>query len=152
MKKIKIGEFFWQSCNQEPGCLVHFVRLLAVCWPSIQSACSIWQFYTVSWYYTVPGPYIGMAWHWQKNSQTILTNSFQLINESSCQCYIRTRNHGSTYWLHAPTIPVSTVLLRWKKQDQIWKNNFKSKKLANLVGGGVPLVPHNPLPPKLRAW
>ena len=28
----------WQSCKQERDCLVHFLRLLAVCWPSAQSA------------------------------------------------------------------------------------------------------------------
>jgi len=28
----------WQSCKQERDCLVHFLRLLAVCWPGAQSA------------------------------------------------------------------------------------------------------------------
>ena len=28
----------WQICKQERGCLVHFLRLLAVCWPGAQSA------------------------------------------------------------------------------------------------------------------
>ena len=28
----------WQSYTQERVCLVHFLRLLAVCWPSTQSA------------------------------------------------------------------------------------------------------------------
>jgi len=26
----------WQSHKQEPDCCVHFLRLLAVCWPSAQ--------------------------------------------------------------------------------------------------------------------
>jgi len=28
----------WQSYQQERDCLVHFLRLLAVCWPGAQSA------------------------------------------------------------------------------------------------------------------
>ena len=28
----------WQSYKQERGCLVHFLRLLAACWPGAQSA------------------------------------------------------------------------------------------------------------------
>jgi len=28
----------WQSYKQERDCLVHFIRLLAVCWPGVQSA------------------------------------------------------------------------------------------------------------------
>ena len=28
----------WQSYKQERGCLGHFLRLLAVCWPGAQSA------------------------------------------------------------------------------------------------------------------
>ena len=28
---------YWQSCEQERGCVVHFLRLLAVCWPCAQS-------------------------------------------------------------------------------------------------------------------
>ena len=28
----------WQSYKQERDCLVHFLRLLAVCWPGAQSA------------------------------------------------------------------------------------------------------------------
>jgi len=28
----------WQSYKQECDCLVHFLRLLAVCWPGAQSA------------------------------------------------------------------------------------------------------------------
>jgi len=27
----------WQSCKQKRDCLVHFLRLLAVCWPGAQS-------------------------------------------------------------------------------------------------------------------
>ena len=33
-KKTKI----WQSYQHERDCLVHFLRLLAVCWPCTQSA------------------------------------------------------------------------------------------------------------------
>jgi len=29
----------WQSYEQECDCLMHFLRLLAVCWPVAQSAC-----------------------------------------------------------------------------------------------------------------
>jgi len=36
MKKIK-GWIFWQSYKQERGPIVHFLRLLAVCWPGAQS-------------------------------------------------------------------------------------------------------------------
>ena len=28
----------WQSYKQEHGCIVHFLRLLAVCWSGAQSA------------------------------------------------------------------------------------------------------------------
>jgi len=28
----------WQSYKQEHGCLMHFLRVLAVCWPGAQSA------------------------------------------------------------------------------------------------------------------
>ena len=28
----------WQNYKQERDCLVHFLRLIAVCWPSAQSA------------------------------------------------------------------------------------------------------------------
>ena len=28
----------WQSCKQERDCLLHFLRLLAVCWSGAQSA------------------------------------------------------------------------------------------------------------------
>jgi len=28
----------WQSYKQEHDCLVHFLRLLAMCWPGVQSA------------------------------------------------------------------------------------------------------------------
>ena len=28
----------WQSYKQERDCVVHFLRLLAVCWPGVQSA------------------------------------------------------------------------------------------------------------------
>ena len=27
----------WQSCKQKRDCLVHFLRILAVCWPGAQS-------------------------------------------------------------------------------------------------------------------
>ena len=37
MKKIKSVNI-WQSYKQERGCLVHFLRLLAVWWPGAQSA------------------------------------------------------------------------------------------------------------------
>ena len=30
--------YTWQSYKQERGCLVHFIRLLAVRWPGAQSA------------------------------------------------------------------------------------------------------------------
>jgi len=34
-KKIK-NRSFWQSCKQERDCFVHFLCLLAVCWPGAQ--------------------------------------------------------------------------------------------------------------------
>ena len=36
-KKLK-SVSIWQSYQQECDCLVHFLRLLAVCWPGTQSA------------------------------------------------------------------------------------------------------------------
>jgi len=40
---LSVSEFFkavniWQSYKHERDCLVHFLRLLAVCWPGAQSA------------------------------------------------------------------------------------------------------------------
>jgi len=43
-KNIIVGEF-WQSCKQERDCLVHFLSLLAVCWPGVQSA---WDNHTLA--------------------------------------------------------------------------------------------------------
>jgi len=36
-KKLKSVNI-WQSYKQKRDCLVHFLRLLAVCWPGAQSA------------------------------------------------------------------------------------------------------------------
>ena len=36
-KKLKSARI-WQSNKQERDCLVHFLRLLAVCWPGVQSS------------------------------------------------------------------------------------------------------------------
>jgi len=36
-KKLKSVNI-WQSYKQDHGCLMHFLRLLAVCWPGAQSA------------------------------------------------------------------------------------------------------------------
>jgi len=38
VKKLKSTVNIWQSYRQERDCLVHFLRLLAVSWPSAQSA------------------------------------------------------------------------------------------------------------------
>ena len=43
MKGLLLSHFFksvniWQSYKQERDCLVHFLRLLTVCWPGAQSA------------------------------------------------------------------------------------------------------------------
>jgi len=38
MTIILISVNIWQSCKQERDCLVHFLRLLALCWPGMQSA------------------------------------------------------------------------------------------------------------------
>jgi len=38
VKKNKIGEYLAKLYKQERGCLVHFLRLLAVWWPDAQSA------------------------------------------------------------------------------------------------------------------
>jgi len=35
-KKLKSANI-WQSYKQERACLVHFLRVLAVCWPGAQS-------------------------------------------------------------------------------------------------------------------
>ena len=37
-EKILKSVSIWQSYRQEHDCLVHFLRLLAVCWPGAQSA------------------------------------------------------------------------------------------------------------------
>ena len=37
-KKCLKSVNIWQSYKQEHDCLVHFLRLLAVCWPGAQSA------------------------------------------------------------------------------------------------------------------
>jgi len=37
VKKIKSVNI-WQSYKQKRDCLVHFLRLLAVCWPGAQNA------------------------------------------------------------------------------------------------------------------
>jgi len=38
-----VSDFFksvniWQSCKQQPDCLMHFLRLIAVCWPGIYTS------------------------------------------------------------------------------------------------------------------
>jgi len=38
VKKSLKSVNIWQSYKQKRDCLVHFLRLLAVCWPSAQSA------------------------------------------------------------------------------------------------------------------
>jgi len=37
MKKLLKSVNIWQRYMQERDCLVHFLRLLAVCWPGAQS-------------------------------------------------------------------------------------------------------------------
>ena len=36
--KKNLNRRIWQSYKQKRDCLVHFLRLLAVCWPGVQSA------------------------------------------------------------------------------------------------------------------
>ena len=38
VKKMLKSVNIWQSYKQERDCFVHFLRLLAVCWPNAQSA------------------------------------------------------------------------------------------------------------------
>ena len=38
VKKVLKLVNIWQTYQQERDCLVHFLRLLAVCWPGVQSA------------------------------------------------------------------------------------------------------------------
>jgi len=40
-KNLKSVNIWWQSYKQERDCPVHFLRLLAVCWPGVQSAWDI---------------------------------------------------------------------------------------------------------------
>jgi len=38
----------WQSYKPERGCLMHFLHLLAVCWPDAKSA--FWPTLLLKWY------------------------------------------------------------------------------------------------------
>jgi len=83
VKKIKLMNI-WRSCKQECGCLVHFLRLLAVWWPGAQSAldnyllaCNFAKFYRI-WNKLLIDSRINISYfgYWQPND----TLNMQLHN------------------------------------------------------------------------
>ena len=80
VKKLLKSVNIWQSYKQERDCLVHFLSLLAVCWPHAQSA---WDNHTLACNFAKYSPILNFFSPTHSGTSTYITNSFIPIDKNA---------------------------------------------------------------------